>query len=207
MSPWFQQPRMIPSAFTQWRGAASAWTWSLSSFDQPGAINTSNFHQHIHVQNHIYIICHSALTWTVVNRWHFSCLKYAPVAFSHFSPDTHILRFPSVIHSAASGCHLKVTEQSRCLRIYHSTCLASGLKIKSSFWAHFCLNHVTAQCMNVLLLSLCQWWQGLERVGCWVIKKNLTAHLRKKTALMRKTRQDTENQFKVQNLGKKSLWS
>lgn len=156
--------------FHQRRSTVSAWTWSLSSLASLVLPLTST---NMSMRRIRYIICHSAFTWTVVNRWHFPHLKYVSVAgLFHTSPHTHIfevfisyslciLRLPS---------SLKIIAQSRCLWIYHITCSPCGLKIKIFFWVHFSLSNVTVQHIIVLSLSPCQWCQGLTRAGCWVIK-------------------------------------
>lgn len=139
----------IRSAFTQWRGTASAWTWSLSSFDLPGA--PPDFHQHIHVENQTYNL--PQCSHANINRWHFSCLKYVPVAgFFHTSPSPPPPFWGSISYSLCSlrlPSSLKITAQSRCLQICHATCLASGQKIKGFFWFHFSPNNITVQHINV----------------------------------------------------------
>lgn len=75
-------------------------------------------------------------------------------SLSHFSSHTHFEVFISYsLCSLSLPSRLKVTAQSRCLWIYHATCLASGLKIKSSFWVHFSPNNVAAWHISVLSLS------------------------------------------------------
>lgn len=153
MSQWFQQPHMIPSAFVQWRGTASAWMWSLSSFGLLCAVPDS---PHCLVWRVRHINPCSALTWAVLNRQHFSCLKKCACSWclSHFSPHTHFEVFISYsLCSLRLPSSLKVTAQSRCSWIYHATFLASGLKIKSSFWIHFSPNNVAAWHISVLSLS------------------------------------------------------